>query len=387
VTAGAGALGLVPWPEDARARADLLAPVVGDARVVAWSEGLHHTEEFLSLRNDAVAAMVEEFGVTVLAAETGFTEALAVADYLRGAGPEEPDPAALEGIWSWGGALEPNRELLIWLRRHNQRSARPVAFYGLDPCGAYRGRFQHARRGLDRAVAYVVAADRAAGEPLQARLAPLLDRFSTGGYPRLSIPERDRLAGAIAQLRTWFDRESDARLEDAGFRCARHQATLAGHLDLLLRGGGRGAHTARRDAAQAESFRFVLGEHRAADRILLFEQVDHLVDLPGTLGHHLRTMLPGQIRSIGSVWERAPDGNTSHRDNIAPVASLLAAAVDQLPVGQRTGRYFCDLAPLAGAGPASPTSPGLARYLASFEATLYVPDLTATGPGVRAVGG
>ena len=379
MTGGASTPRLVPWPEDARARAELLVPIVGDARVIAWTEGLHHTREFLSMRNAAVATLVEEVGVTAIAAETSFTEALAVDAYLRGEGPDEPDASVLEGAWSWGGALQLNRELVVRLRRHNE-SAEPdrrVRFYGLDPCGAHRGRFPHARRGIDDAVAYVVAADPEAGEAVRAGVAPLLGRFSTDGYPLLAAGERDRLSGAIADLRTWFDRESADRQGDPAFRLARHQATLAGHLDLFLRGGGRGAQTARRDAAQADSLRFVLDEHGPAGRILLFEQVDHLIDLPGTLGHHLRVMLPGQVRTIGSVWERAPDGSTDHRHNVEAMSTALATAVERLAENQRSGNYFCDLGGSASSVVSADAPDGAARFLGSFDATLYVPTLTA----------
>jgi len=369
--------------------AAMLDSIVGDARVIAWAEGLHHKHEFLATRNDAVRILVERHGITAIAAETSFTESIVADDYVLGHGAEEPDARVVAGAWSWGGALHENRQLLMWLRRHNDAGpARPVRFYGLDMCGARRGRFPHARRGIDAALEQASTLEASTAAALAARFAPLLNRFATDTYGDLTAAERDALSGMIAELNALFDRH--ARPDNGlALRRAQHQAVLAAHLDLALRGGGRSNQLQRRDAAQAESLRWALEQEGPDGRILVFEQVEHLDRTePYSLGWRLDRQLRHQVRYIGAAWGSDPTGRPVEVEVATDINRALDEAIAVLPDEGNGGRYLVDLRPLRDQLPlrdehppgSQPPSSGIERYATAFDATVFVRTLTTTEP-------
>jgi erythromycin esterase len=292
----------------------VLAPLVAGAGVVCWAEGPHHVHEFLTARNDAIRVLVEEHGLTAIAAETGFTEAGAADAFVLGG---DDEAAALVGAWSWGGALAENRDLLRWLRAHNAGAARPVRFYGLDPCGGRRGRFPQARVGLD-AVLEALPPDVAPG--FRARLD--LDRFNSDSYATLAPDERDAISAAIADLGAV-----------PTSRRAQHQCVLAAHLDVLLRGGGRANQVAARGLAQYDSLRWVLDEEGPDGRVFVFAHVDHLDrTLSGTLAHRLGD----DAVYVGAAWG---DGREPAPESAESRALALAGCEERCLVERRGGPF------------------------------------------------
>jgi hypothetical protein len=356
------AYGLRAVPFDGRAESvALLDDVVGSARVVLWPEGWHHRREWLAARDVAVEHLVGDGNVGVVAVESSFTESFAAADYVRrGAGGDDPDDDAVGGLWSGGGPLSANRELLRRLRA----DARGVDVIGLDMCGARRGRFPHARVGIDGAVATITGHDAAVGVALERRLAPLLGRFASDRVDELTAPERAALATALADAAEWFEHHGDPRSAvPLALDRARHQVHLAQELAATLGGDDR------RGAAQLSTLIWAL-ERRPGSRVVVFAHVDHLdVGVAGSLGDRLARWMPGGRCAVGTLWPDAPATPVEEEDR--PVAALLVDALADEP----GPNHLVDLRAVA------PDAPRVLRgYASRWQATLVVRRLTPVEP-------
>ncbi|GAA5065055.1 erythromycin esterase family protein [Nocardia callitridis] len=219
--------------------ATLVDELVEDARIVAWSEGIHQRAEYLTVRNAVLRHLVERQAIRVVAAETNFALSRPADAYIRGAGSDTPNEEVVRGMWSWGrAALRANLELLCWLRLHNAElpDRDRVRFYGLDMFGYDR----HA---------------------------------PTDSGAALTDPEDKHLA-----------------------------ATLNARLTAHLMTGGDHRAIAVRDAAQYLSLKTIAHRHPSS-RLFLFEQTEHLDPrAPGSLGAHLARGELGTSRTVGAVW-------------------------------------------------------------------------------------
>ncbi|MGQ4515372.1 erythromycin esterase family protein [Streptomyces sp. DW26H14] len=317
--------------------ADLVGNLADGARIIGWSEGVHLRTEYLVARNAVVRHLVERHGLRAVAAETNFSLSRPADAYIRGAGPREPSPAAVRGVWSWAGSAElsDNSSLLRWLRRHNARlpAADQVRFYGLEMYGT--------------------TAENPDGVP------------DSG-----TLDEADlRHAGSLHRS------------------LVEHRAAGGDHRDLAVR-----------DAAQYRTLREIARRHPHGP-VLVFEQVEHLDRrVSGSLGEHLARGRLGPFRAVGAVWR---DGDPSvayplgrYRDLSARLGRLAEHGDHGLLAGPAATRVLDLLpwrtasgpAPAGAAGPPPRDTPGgtgpeggdapLADAASAFDAVLYAPDLT-----------
>jgi erythromycin esterase len=141
----------VTMVDSASADSDLLPlkSVIGNARIVALGEPIHHAHEPLAFRNRLFRFLVEQMGFTAIALEYGFTESGAMDSFIDGG---EGDTANV--------AREPiderlhieDRELIQWMRDYNAAASsagrRRIRFYGIDITagarhpGIWRSRFR-----------------------------------------------------------------------------------------------------------------------------------------------------------------------------------------------------------------------------------------------------
>ncbi|MGY1640809.1 erythromycin esterase family protein [Geodermatophilus sp. SYSU D00703] len=106
-----------------------LRDVIGSARVVALSENAHFTSEFARLRHRVLRFLVERYGFTVLAYESGFSEGFALDEWLQGQRPDDELPRLAEECIPSGTARPAGvRAMFRWLRTH----APAVRFTGID---------------------------------------------------------------------------------------------------------------------------------------------------------------------------------------------------------------------------------------------------------------
>lgn len=102
-------------------------------RVLALGEPTHGAQDVLSTRNALFRELVEQHGYRTIALETDCLAGLLVDDYVTG-GRGELDDVLARGLSHEWGAYPGNRDLVRWMRTHNE--GRPagdqVRFAGVD---------------------------------------------------------------------------------------------------------------------------------------------------------------------------------------------------------------------------------------------------------------
>ncbi|BDX33617.1 hypothetical protein TUM20985_41640 [Mycobacterium antarcticum] len=130
--------GGVPAPE-------VLADLIGNARVVLIGESSHGTHEFYQARADITRWLIEHQGFTAVAAEADWPDAYRVNRFVQGVGGDATADEALSGFerfpaWMWRNVVV--RDFVGWLRRHNELGRREglpqTGFYGLDLYSLHR---------------------------------------------------------------------------------------------------------------------------------------------------------------------------------------------------------------------------------------------------------
>ena len=102
-------------------------------RLLALGEPTHRQGTLLDLRNDLFRGLVEQHGYRTIAIESDCLMGLAVDEYVTG-GPGTLDEVMEHGFRHQWGADQGNRDLVRWMRSHNE--GRPaheqVRFVGFD---------------------------------------------------------------------------------------------------------------------------------------------------------------------------------------------------------------------------------------------------------------
>jgi erythromycin esterase-like protein len=134
--------------------------------IVGLGEPSHREPAFGRVRNELFAQLVE-FGFRSFALESDRVAAFAVDDFVR-EGTGTLDSAMDTGFSHGFGALDPNRELVEWMREYNdgRPAAERLAFHGIDAALEFtaaspRADLEHARDrlGLDLDLAPLVGDD------------------------------------------------------------------------------------------------------------------------------------------------------------------------------------------------------------------------------------
>lgn len=117
---------------------DPLMDLVGDSSFVLLGEASHGTHDFYRERAEITKRLIEEKGVTAVAAEADWPDAYRVDRYVRGVSDDADATEALAGFkrfptWMWRNTDVV--EFVEWLRAHNDalsEGATKTGFYGLD---------------------------------------------------------------------------------------------------------------------------------------------------------------------------------------------------------------------------------------------------------------
>jgi len=299
-----------------------LADLLGDARVVAVGESAHHVREFYQWRHRLLRFLAERCGFTVFAMESGFSEGLAVDDWVRG-GPGDLDELAEHGITYRMGRCAEMRDQLRWMRS----SPLPLRFSGVDVPGSTASPLP----ALDSLRRYLNKIDPDA-VPLVDRIAEYARAYAGEhtllaytAYAGIDRADRDRATALLAELATRFDALAVEYTAAAGaetHRVARHELRLARLLDQGLRGfaaGSDGEFThpkvAARDRGMAETVFELLGTDT---KIVLAAHNTHIQRSPvvtpafalSAMGHHLAHRLGKDYVSMAVT---AQAGRTSAR--------------------------------------------------------------------------
>jgi erythromycin esterase len=318
---------------DPEASLDDLEPLAGlfrDARVVAVGESAHYVREFYLWRQRLLRFLAERCGFTVFAMESGFSEGLAVDDWVSG-GDGDVQEVATRGITYRMGRCPEMRAHLSWMREHNKTADVPLRFVGLDVPGSTASPLP----ALESVGRYLARVDPEA-VPLIDRLMTYAEKYagehalpSYAAYAQLARADRDRITVHLAELASRFDGLEAEYCEAGGvepYRIARHELRLVGLLDQTAR-----SYTSRGDSSEVPSLRVSARDRGMAETVLsLAERFgpetkivvgaanNHIQRTPvatpafhvSPMGHHLAHRLGGDYVAVAVT---AVGGRTSTR--------------------------------------------------------------------------
>lgn len=362
-----------------------LDEIVGDARIVCFSEAVHGAAEILEARNRLFQYLVTEKNFTAIALESGFVEGRVAYDYVRGAPNISSSQALAQGLsWTFE-QLPQNRTLMEWLRRHNRRKrtqGRLVNLYGFDLPGSPGN--PTPRRGVDTALRHVLGylrkVDPEAATAHLRRLEsilPLLSCNPEGGtgvrdYRRLTSRQRQLLSSTVSKITENLrkTRVSPMRgTSDSAHDWALRAALNAERVDAWLRAFNRapaprfanmeselmlrGTRASKiREHAQADNLAWIVDKEGREGRILVFGHRLHLSKAPVRvtvakstatqvpMGVYLRRRFPRGVLTIGSL---VGSGIAACGAVLTTLRGPLSGSLDELAgkLGQST--YIVDL--------------------------------------------
>ncbi|MDO9319319.1 MAG: erythromycin esterase family protein [Gammaproteobacteria bacterium] len=286
-----------------------LAPIermIGDARIIGLSEGLHSPAEPLVFRNRLFKYLVEDLGFKAIVIESGIVESKALNDYAIGF--EDSLENSLSNGISYGfDQLQGNHSLLRWIRSHNDSlpdGEQKVQIFGMDVSGSPPGLV--ATRKPDAPLRYTLeyldSVDAKSAELFRERVGPLLPILASGnGYGMLSQSERDGLTASIEDMISLVARrkleyiavstEYDYLWGERAAIAARQTDSWFRRMPLEWTPSGDYTWTAEsqniRDRTMAENFDWVLDQLNSTDRVLVFASVNHIAAEQHELPHYL----------------------------------------------------------------------------------------------------
>lgn len=297
----------IPWAQRSLHRVNVVAldestrdlePVeemVGQARIVELSEGIHGGAEPLVFRNRLFKHLVTHMGFDAIALESGVVEGRLLNDYVtEGAG--EFETVLAQGFSNGFGIFQQNRDLLRWMRDYNAHlpsNQRRVQIYGLDVPGS-PGNFDAARRpdtALQTVLEYLRNVDGAEASRMQSRVEEFLPVLrSIDGYGSLSQAQRDSLTATVADLGALMERQTFAyiaRSSAEDFEWAERAAIGARQADTWFRTmplnwkPSDGLAWTRyamqvRDRTMADNLEWVRSRLNPRSRILVFAAIGHV---------------------------------------------------------------------------------------------------------------
>lgn len=351
-----------------------LESMIGGAKVVGLSEGIHGAAEPLIFRNRLFKHLVEHQGFNAIAIESGIVESRVLNDYVT-QGKGEFDAVLKQGFSVGHDSFRQNGELIRWIREYNARlppDAVKMQIFGLDVPGSPGNR--DAARGpdtaLQSALEYLRAVDHRAATHLQSRIETFLPVLKgTNGYGDLKELERDTLTAAIADLVSLMERQRLAYVAKSSqddFDWAERAAIGARQTDTWFRRMPLGwkledgfewtRHATQvRDRVMADNLEWVRSRLGPRGRVLVFTAAGHLastmVQLPDRpvremvpLGAHLKDRFGSDfINILNLVVNGEIKYCSASPQRVMPLKPPPESAVETLFAAVNVPEYVLDL--------------------------------------------
>lgn len=348
--------------------------MIGEAKIVGLSEGIHAAAEPLIFRNRLFKHLVEHLGFTAIALESGIVESRELNDYVT-QGKGEIDTVLRQGLSNGFDTFRQNGELIRWMRDYNTRlppHAVKLQIFGLDVPGS-PGNFDAARgpdTALQSALEYLRAVDPRAAAQLQPRIEKFLPVLKgINGYGDLKEPERDALTAATADLVSLMERQRFAYIKMSSkedFDWAERAAVGARQADNWFRrmpAGWKledGLEWTRyamqvRDRTMADNLAWVRNRLGPRERVLVFAAVGHLattvVQVPASpfretvpLGAYVKERYgSGFINILNLVADGEIVYCSANPRRVLPLKPPPASTVENLFAAVNVPRYVLDL--------------------------------------------
>lgn len=335
----------------------LLAPVIGSARLVSFSEPFHGAHEPLALRNRLFEYLVREHGFSAIALETGLSPSKLLYDYVLG-GEGKPEAIARNAFSYRFGLLRENVDLLQWMRAYNDSvpAADAIRLYGVDLTGQ---EFPLAYRSLEAVTEFLRRAGVPDAEPLLQALEIATPRFRSDVYPSLSVAQRDQITvtidGALAYLNLHRGDLVGMVGRDA-YGWARRQVIAAHQDNAFLRNLDQAPWNLR-EVGIADNLRWVVDREGPEGRVLFFAHNTHT-------GSH--RFSPGRDVPVGWPIEGVTAAGYLLRQDFGSAL---------VTIGTYFGEGLGDFWYWGGAQPFPPDKDGLDALLGSLTMPSYFIDL------------
>jgi erythromycin esterase len=253
--------------QSGKATTDLapLKKMIGDAHIVAIGEAAHGSSEFRILWHRLIEYLVTELGFTTVAFEAGWSDAIALDDYVM-TGRGDPKKG-LADLYYWNANNEEMLAMVRWMRRYNQDPAHPkkLHFGGFD--------IEFTSHAVPAVIAYLDKVD----PPLAARarefLAPLREPTAENTYGELAPVEQEKTQQGVRDILARFDSEHTkwaARSGEAAWSTAREHAQMIQRSESVFR------DPTRRDVAMADTTDAILGRQPKGTKMVLIGHDGHL---------------------------------------------------------------------------------------------------------------
>lgn len=335
-----------------------LGSVVGDARVVGFSEPFHGAHEPLALRNRLLEYLVTELGFTAIALETGLSPSKLLYDYVLG-GPGEAGALAREAFSARFGLFQENVDLLEWLRAYNQTvpSSRAVRLYGVDLTGH---EISCACRSLEAVIEFLRETSLPGAAPVREAVEEVIPLFRFDVYPELTSVQKDQITVTIDRLLAYLDHDRADLVALVGvdnYAWSRRQAVAAHQDNAFLR--YLEDPWALREAGMADNLRWVLDREGPTGRVMFFANNTHTGSHRFSLGRDLPSDWPTKgLASAGFLLRRE-------------------LGSDLVTIGTYFGEGVGDFWFMGGGQPFPQDDGGIDALLGSISFPTYLIDLRA----------
>eukprot|EP00092_Neocalanus_flemingeri_P010380 GFUD01011187.1.p1 GENE.GFUD01011187.1~~GFUD01011187.1.p1 ORF type:complete len:474 (+),score=89.91 GFUD01011187.1:24-1424(+) len=151
---------------------EAIVSTIGEAQVVALSEGCHNSRQMMSLHHRIVKYLIEHCGFTIVATESGLPESKLIWDYVqnKGAG-NDTEQVYKTGLNKMYSEWKEGRDLIEWMRNYNISNDNKLQYYGIDIGGFY----QNWKRPMDQILRYLKLVDGKYAKELTEQLQPFLN--------------------------------------------------------------------------------------------------------------------------------------------------------------------------------------------------------------------
>lgn len=205
-----------------------IADAIGDAKVLALSEGFHNCKEMMQLHERLIRYLVEEKGFNTVMTESGFPESRMVYDFIHG--KDVKGDVYKQGFNKMYGAWEEGRSLINWMKEYNQSHKNVLGYYGADIGGFYTNWYPPVKRITD----YLQVVDSKYAKQLTKQLDPILEIMGSkqarlNYQEKLSAEQKAKLAIVLDKAVEHFNTNEETYVAKSGneeFQWAR-QSTIA----------------------------------------------------------------------------------------------------------------------------------------------------------------
>lgn len=279
---------------------------IGDARIVLLGESTHGSSEFYRMRERISRELIERKGFTFVAIEGDWPDAARIDHHVRDLRVPVPDWTAFARFPTWMWRNRETRAFVDWLRTHNAKADRAVAFHGLDLYSLHTS--------IHSVLAYLDQVDATTATIARQRYGCLTPwQSDRSAYGRSALTDRYRtcerevvsnLTALLAKRRLYVAHDGERYFD------ALQNARLVANAERYYRAVYHGSRAAwnLRDRHMFDTLTQLLDFHGADSRAIVWTHNTHVGDSSATemslrgefdIGHLCRQAFGTAVYSIG----------------------------------------------------------------------------------------